>query len=448
MSKKVWKSQFESLPHGSGAIAPFQDGERILFLGDSITHNGDFIRWTQYLHHLRYPGTPLFLNAGVAGGSAGGGLTRLPWDVLSRKPERVFIMFGMNDLSIGLYKDGGNEMTPERLEPLENYRKNLEKLCDIFQEENCKTVLVTPTPYDQYDEGNPSTYNEAALSAGAKIVREIAEKRGLELVDFHAPLTELMKKRPVPTPMRGDHIHPNVLGQLLMAYYFWKEIKMDAVSGVCTVNAASGKAETPEFVQISEFQKNSKGISFRYSPGKLPFITDTKQHKGIDSLVPFTKEFNMELLQIKDLPSGKYTLLAGSRKIGSFDAETLAKGINLALMNTPAFYQAQKGFQILKTIRLCQSKLRNIAQIDCIVESRNGDIASDDSCIKTIDEWYNWRFKAGPVDHYSKYYKVVISTYKRNKRAKNEIKAQLEKATAKLRRECLMVSYMIELRKK
>ena len=51
------------------AVEPFRDGERVLFLGDSITHNARYVANLQLYWNLRHPGSDSrYYNVGHSGG--------------------------------------------------------------------------------------------------------------------------------------------------------------------------------------------------------------------------------------------------------------------------------------------------------------------------------------------------------------------------------------------
>ena len=82
----------------------FREGEKVLFLGDSITHGGWYVAQLQYIWQLRNPGRRVtFVNCGICGNRAKNGLDRFDWDVAPEMPDRIFIMFGMNDVGHGAY---------------------------------------------------------------------------------------------------------------------------------------------------------------------------------------------------------------------------------------------------------------------------------------------------------------------------------------------------------
>ena len=89
-------------------VAPFADGERVTFLGDSITHGGSYHINLQLFWDLRHPGSRIrLMNCGVSGGMAKGGVARWSWDVAPQQADRTFVMFGMND--VNRRRGDGNE---------------------------------------------------------------------------------------------------------------------------------------------------------------------------------------------------------------------------------------------------------------------------------------------------------------------------------------------------
>ena len=58
---------------GEPSVKPFANGERVTFLGDSITHGGLYHANLQLFWDLRFPGSGTrLMNCGVSGGTAGG----------------------------------------------------------------------------------------------------------------------------------------------------------------------------------------------------------------------------------------------------------------------------------------------------------------------------------------------------------------------------------------
>src|SRR5580700_2348096 len=82
----------------------FRDGDRIVFLGDSITEQYQYSSDIELYLTTRFPKWNLtFINAGIGGDNAGGGANRFANHVLAEKPTAVTINFGMNDGGYGAF---------------------------------------------------------------------------------------------------------------------------------------------------------------------------------------------------------------------------------------------------------------------------------------------------------------------------------------------------------
>src|SRR5687767_7772905 len=82
----------------------FQKGDRVLFLGDSITEQYQYSNCIELYLTTRYPDWNLFfLNAGIGGDTANGGARRFQKHVLDEKPTAITINFGMNDGGYGKF---------------------------------------------------------------------------------------------------------------------------------------------------------------------------------------------------------------------------------------------------------------------------------------------------------------------------------------------------------
>ena len=67
----------------------FKKGDRIIFLGDSITEQYQYSTYIELFLTTRFPaGNMQFLNAGISGDTANGGARRFAEHVLSEKPSR------------------------------------------------------------------------------------------------------------------------------------------------------------------------------------------------------------------------------------------------------------------------------------------------------------------------------------------------------------------------
>lgn len=207
----------------SRTVAPFAPGERVAFLGDSITRQAWYLGYLQLHANLAVAGEAVNLvNVGVSGDTAAGALERYDWDVKPVAADRFFVMFGMNDVNVTLY-DGKSPDAPraaERERALAAYARNLRVLVDRLRADGRKVVLMTPTPYDEYAQTNDGTLfrdaNEQGLSRCAEIVRRLAAEERIPCIDLHRPLTQAWKAAPEPG-YTHDRVHPTEAGARLVA---------------------------------------------------------------------------------------------------------------------------------------------------------------------------------------------------------------------------------------
>lgn len=176
---------------------------RIVALGDSLTQ-GWMVRkgYVDFLNEMireKYPDADYaIVNCGIPGDTAEGGLYRLEHDVFYRKPDCVFIQFGLNDAFSGY--------SPQEYESL------IEQMIKrIMNSPDTDIVLVTSS----YIGGNRE--NRIVEQFYAKL-ESLAEKYSLPIARVHS----YWKKRiGEDTEFRElvqfDCVHPTVKGYLLMA---------------------------------------------------------------------------------------------------------------------------------------------------------------------------------------------------------------------------------------
>jgi hypothetical protein len=135
-----------------------------------------------------------------------------------------------------------------------------------------------------------------------------------------------------------------------MAYLFLKAqgLANHPVADV-EVNAKNLRVLKSGNCKITKMTGNADSVSFYYLAQSLPYPPDTlprgwgnhkSQADGL-KLVPFTNEFNQELLKVRGLKDGNYKLMIDGQPIGSRTAKELEDGVNLAdIKSTPEYQQA------------------------------------------------------------------------------------------------------------
>lgn len=341
------------------AIPTFKKGERVVFVGNSITHGGHYHSFIWLYYMTRFPDKPItIMNAGIGGESAWDIKDRLNEDIFDRKPTYVTLTFGMNDTGYDIYwKENAKELSGRQIEKsLNSYRKIEERLLSEYK---VTKVLIGGSPYDETTKLNYFNLphkNEALL----KIIdaqRQSANRNGWGFVDFNQPMVNIsleeQKKDSTFTFCRVDRIHPDNDGQMVMAYLFLKAQGL-AGTGVSevSIDASASNIITHENCKISKLKKEEGNLSFNYLADALPYPLDSiprqgwgnqKSQRDAMALVPFMEEFNQEQLQVTNLEKGLYRLTIDGLFIDDLSSQQLENGINLAnYPHTPQYQQAMK----------------------------------------------------------------------------------------------------------
>ena len=269
------------------AIPRFEKGERVVFVGNSITHGGHYHSFIWLYYMTRFPDQPItIMNAGIGGESAWDIKDRLDYDVFDRKPTYVTLTFGMNDTGYDVYmKDNAKELSEERIaKSLESYREIEERL---LAKNKITKVLIGGSPYDETSRFNHFILhgkNDAIL----KIIdaqRASAKKNDWGFVDFNQPMRELslkeQEKDSTFTFCRIDRIHPDNDGQMVMAYLFLKAqgLAGNEVSSV-SIDAHRSSIMARKNCKVSKLKKNGSNLTFDYLAEALPYPLDSVSRSG------------------------------------------------------------------------------------------------------------------------------------------------------------------------
>ena len=435
-------------------IPRFEEGERVVFVGNSITHGGHYHSFIWLYYMTRFPDKPItIMNAGIGGESAWDMKDRLDYDVFNRKPTYVTLTFGMNDTGYDIYmKDNAKELSEQRIaKSLESYREIEERL---LAKNKIKKVLIGGSPYDE-----TSKFNNFILrnknNAILKIIdaqRTSAKKNGWGFVDFNQPMREISRKEQEAdstfTFCRIDRIHPDNDGQMVMVYLFLKAqgLAGDEVSSV-SIDAYHSSVITHKNCKISKLKKSGADLTFDYLAYALPYPLDSisrsgwgnkRSQRGAMQLVPFMEEFNQERFQVTNLEKGMYRLTIDNQFIDNLSSEKLANGVNLAdYPNTPQYQQAAKIMYLNEERFEVEKRFREYLWTEYSFLKKEGLLFADDKkAIDKLKEYlpkdgflrmsYDWYIKAmNPEirEVWSNYMKSLVETiYKINKPVTHKVR--------------------------
>ncbi len=206
-----------SAPVAADAPAGLQKGDRVVFLGDSITAGG--VGKTGYVTMMKATlaekhkdlGVEL-IGAGISGNKVPDLQRRLEKDVLSKKPTVVVVYIGINDVWHG-------ENDPSRGTSKEKFDEGLRDVVGRVKASGARVVLCTPTVIGEKKAGGNKL--DAQLDEYAGISRKVAADTGSKLCDLRKAFVDHLAKNNPDDKASGvltsDRVHLNESGNKLVA---------------------------------------------------------------------------------------------------------------------------------------------------------------------------------------------------------------------------------------
>ncbi len=199
-----------------------QDGERMLFIGDSITDCGrrdraaplgdGYVSMFTELATARHPNRDIeWINMGIGGNRTTHLKERWQTDVLDLRPNRLSIKIGINDLNS--FRIGDHDGVPP-----EEYRRNYEEILRSTRKTLGEIPILLVTPF--YISTNANDEVEGTVLSMIPeyigIVEEMSTNYGTMVLNLHDVFQEHLKYRPA-SVFCPEPVHPNHTGHMVIA---------------------------------------------------------------------------------------------------------------------------------------------------------------------------------------------------------------------------------------
>lgn len=304
-----------------------RDGDVVVFLGDSITAERTYGKIIENYTLLRYPNRKVkFINAGVGGDTAAGGLARLQRDIFDHGATLVTVAYGINDIGWGGKADA------------EHRQKYVDSIRQIVQQ--CKDhhvrVFICSAAATASD---PSKSEHDFLQQMCDDGMSISKSMGESAIDVLGGMRQIQKRiweanskepdaKKHETLHVADGVHLNELGQTAMAFVILMGLGAPAEVSSATINAGDGLASASG-CKISNLKINEHEVEFDRLDEGLPLNFGMLQ--GLKyRFIPIPDELNRYMLKVDGLGSGNYEVRVDGRVVGTYSGEQLAAGVNLS----------------------------------------------------------------------------------------------------------------------
>lgn len=193
-----------------------QKPTRVIFFGDSITRygampGGYIVRMEDMLTKKGLANNYELIGAGIGGNKVYDLYLRMDDDVLSKRPDIVFIWIGVNDVWHKVTYGTGTD--PDKFQAF--YTAIINKLLD----HHIRVILCTPAVIGEKNDF--TNRSDGDLNAYSQIIRNLAQKFHCGLVDFHEIFHNYeLQNNPnnaVDSVLTKDGVHLNDPGNQLVA---------------------------------------------------------------------------------------------------------------------------------------------------------------------------------------------------------------------------------------
>jgi lysophospholipase L1-like esterase len=331
-----------------GAFA-LRGGDIVVFYGDSITEQRLYTADIENFLLTRYPERKVqFINSGVGGDKVSGGWAgpvdmRLARDVFAHQPTVISIMLGMND---GYYRPWDDGI-------FSTYADGYRHIVEQIQKElpQARLTLLRPSPYDDVTRTSEFTpgYNTALVRFG-EFLAKLAEEKHVQLADLNLPVVDALTKAkaadaPLSIALIRDRVHPGDGIHWVMAGAVLNAWGVDPVVTSTTIDFATTKVSVSVNTVVTKLARTKTDLTWTQTDSALPLPLPPAETDPMAALTfqvsNFNAQFNQQLLAVSGLAEGNYELQIDDHAIGRWSSVELAKGINLASLDTPMLAQSR-----------------------------------------------------------------------------------------------------------
>ena len=430
-----------------GAVAaPFADGDRVVFFGDSITHGGRYHEFLADYYYTRFPDADIrFVNSGIGGDNAKSSQFRIPEDIVERAPTHVCVHFGMNDVGRTVYssRPTANDLViAEKCQA--EYRRNLPELVSKIRRAvpEARLLYLTPTPYDDTADVTNippgktgwSVVNTKGCNVGlslmAGFVMTQAKADGVPFVDWYTPLQSFLMGRRENDPhfmfTRYDRTHPEALGHSIMAWKFLEAQGAPALVSDVAVDAGSLAVKRAENAEVGSVTRSANGLSFSVRAKSLPFPVPAEARSVIGKF-DVERKLNRETLSVEGLPEGRYAVRIDGSEVGVWTSAELAGGIALGFNEkTPQYRQAQAVAEGIAALTKREATLRNHHSARWMFGNRGAPV--DD--VEAFRDWFE-KNVADKNEYFAKFVPGYLEYWPKYREVRAEMQAEWRKARAR-----------------
>lgn len=335
-----------------------RDGDTVVFLGDSNTQWGSYVKDIENYTVLRFPKLRIrFINVGLEGDMMSKAFFRLDRDVFGRGATVLVVLFGLNDVSWGVYADSAIRQV---------FFEYTAKIVDAARARNVRTyVLSYPVTAPAIGAsatngffrlvGTLTTSDTSLLQRVGDEAMKIARAHGAETIDVQRDMRRVLAALPPGTRLnQDDGGHLNELGSQLLAVAILRGFGAPTSVSSVVIDIPGLRVVNAEKAVVSKLTRSGAKIEFTRLDKGLPLTFPKPVLKPPSLLEKLYAPVNGYFLKLTGLTAGaRFDLRAEGLSLAprcGFTSGQLGSGVNLAALGST--YYVPRGPWVKQAIAL------------------------------------------------------------------------------------------------
>ncbi|MDQ6479443.1 GDSL-type esterase/lipase family protein [Dyadobacter sp. LHD-138] len=316
--------QAQNVPVGASGRFDLKNGDRVVFLGNSLFENDFQYGWLELLLTTRFPDRDVtFRNLGWSGDNVWGdgrstftnpptAYQHLMQDITKAAPTIVFLAYG------GVEAQEGQA-------GLSHFKEGLNNLLNKIDSLGAKTILLSTIPVVSSDTAvNVSKRNED-LALYSTAIAQVASARSKQFIDIYQPIQEMSKKETI----IENGVHLNETGYFYLASVLEKGLRLKREKETISITVSKHGPVTSSPAKITDPGKDMTDFKFTIEEKFLPFSMP-----GAAS----SMAVNPTVLKITGLKKGVYSLDIDDNQVFTASSQRWEQGVEIK--RGPSFIQA------------------------------------------------------------------------------------------------------------
>ena len=324
----VAQNKSQGVTEASNATFELKDGDRVVFLGNSLFENDLQYGYLELALTTRWPNRDVtYRNLGWTGdtvfGEARSYITSpsaydlLIEQLMKAQPTVVFIAYGANEAIEGEAA-------------LSRFSQGLNQLLDKIDQLDAKAILLSPIPMMSAESPENLANRNAMLELYASAIAKTASERGKRFIDIFNPLLENNKN--VKLSDNGLHLNEN-------GYYYLASTIEEGLGLVprskesVIINLTKNGVEATVPAKVLGSGKNNGNINFTIDEDYLPLPLPEQGGGSADNVLE---------LEITGLKKGVYTLTTDDSQVMVISASAKKWKEGIEIRRGPSFSQVSQ----------------------------------------------------------------------------------------------------------